>query len=212
MSNVHEQHDMEALKSWWKSNGTPTLIGVGVVVASMLGWQWYQEQVKTTSEAASTRFEVLQSQSAHFSEAVMDAKQLLVDEPSSPYAVAAAFLLAKHAVEKQEWENAQMHLNWVLKHSKQSHWQSLATVRLARIHLEMEQSEQALALLDQNSALMSSAFKSMADYIRGLALLAQQDMDGARAAFALAENNPSAATSIRGLSQIWIDDLEQVTP
>lgn len=212
MSNVHEQHDMEALKSWWKSNGAATLIGVGVVVAGMLGWQLYQDQVKTSSETASARFEVLQSKTGQFSEAVIDAKQLLVDEPKSPYATGAAFLLAKHAIEQQDWENAQMHLNWVLKHSNQSHWQSLAALRLARVYIETEQSEQAINLLNQRTAQMSSAFKGMADYLRGLALLAQDNPTAAQQAFLQAKNNPEAASSINSLAQIWIDDLGQVAP
>jgi predicted negative regulator of RcsB-dependent stress response len=57
---------------------------------------------------------------------------------------------------------------------------------------------------------MSPAFKGMADYVRGMALMQQGDQGAAQAAFKSAQANPELASSLRSLSQLWVDDLVQV--
>lgn len=214
MRDVHEQHELEALKSWWKSNGNAVIIGVSVALAGVIGWQSYQSYQQTNQEAASARYEALHNPAAQkdFAQVSSEAKQLLVDQPNSPYAVGAAFLLAKHAVEQADWEGAQTHLRWVLAHNQEPHWQALATIRLARVLVEAAQYDQAIVLLDQAQPKMTAAFQAMADYVRGMALMQQQHPEAAQKAFASAQQNPAAPSSIRSLSQLWVDDLGQATP
>ena len=214
MSDVHEQNELEALKSWWKANGTAILTGGALAIAALLGWQSYQSYQKANSEAASARYETLRSQAEqnNFASVTTDAKQLLVDHANSPYAVAAAFLLAKHATEKSDWEDAQAHLRWVLTHSEQSHWRSLAVIRLARVLIEANKADESVALLVKESAVMSKSFQGMANYVRGMALLSLNKTIEAEKAFAQAQANDALSTSVRSLSQLWVDDLAQETP
>jgi predicted negative regulator of RcsB-dependent stress response len=214
MSDVHEQNELEALKSWWKANGTAILTGGALAIAALLGWQSYQSYQKANSEAASARYETLRSQAEqnNFASVTTDAKQLLVDHANSPYAVAAAFLLAKHATQKSDWEDAQAHLRWVLTHSEQSHWRSLAVIRLARVLIEANKADESVALLVKESAVMSKSFQGMANYVRGMALLSLNKTIEAEKAFAQAQANDALSTSVRSLSQLWVDDLAQETP
>lgn len=214
MSDVHEQHELEALKSWWKANGMAILTGGALALAAVLGWQSYQSYEKANSDAASARYESLRAQAEqnNFASVTTEAKQLLVDHSQSPYAVAAAFLLAKHAMEKSDWEDAQAHLRWVLTNSEESHWRSLASIRLARVLIEANKAEESVALLAKEAPMMSKAFQGMADYVRGMALLYLNQPIESEKAFAQAKANDALPTSVRSLSQLWVDDLGQVTP
>jgi len=214
MQDVHEQHELEALKSWWKENGMAVVTGVLFALAGVLGWQGYQDYQQANREAASIAYESLRAGAgqADFAKVSRDARQLMLDHESSPYAVGAAFLLAKHAVEKSDWEGAQADLKWVIAHSSESHWRSIAAIRLARVLIETQKTADALAVLNTYAKDMSPAFKGMADYVRGMALMQQGDQAAAQAAFKSAQTNPELATSLRSLSQLWIDDLAQVAP
>ena len=214
MSDVHEQHELEALKSWWKANGMAIVTGGALAIAAVLGWQSYHSYEQANRDAASAHYESLRAQAEqnNFASVTTEAKQLLLDHASSPYAVATAFLLAKHAMDKADWEDAQAHLRWVLTHSEEVHWRSLATVRLARVLIEANKADESVALLNKESAAMSKAFQGMADYVRGMALLSLNKADEAEKAFAQAQANDTLSTSVRSLSQLWVDDLGQVTP
>lgn len=214
MSDVHEQHELEALKSWWKANGMAILTGGALAIAALLGWQSYQSYEKANSEAASAGYESLrvQAEQNNFASVTTEAKQLLVDHADSPYAVATAFLLAKHAMEKSDWEDAQAHLRWVILHSEESHWRSLASIRLARVLIEANKADESIALLVKESPNMSQAFQGMADYVRGMAFLSLNKTTEAEKAFAQAKANEALSSSVRSLSQLWVDDLAQVTP
>lgn len=214
MQDVHEQHELESLKSWWKSNGMAVITGSVIAISAILGWQGYHSYQQANHEAASSRFESLRSAAAqnNFAAVSTDAKQLMVDQPDSPYAVGAAFLLAKHAVEKADWVDAQANLQWILTHSQESHWRAVAALRLARVLVEANKADEAIALLAKETPSMSEAFKGLSDYTRGMALLQQGNQAAAQTAFASAQANPAVSTSIRSLSQLWIDDLGQVAP
>jgi predicted negative regulator of RcsB-dependent stress response len=213
MQDVHEQHELEALKSWWKENGMAVVTGGLLALAGVLGWQGYQDYQRANNEAASIAYESLRAGAAtDFAKVSRDARQLMIDHESSPYAVGAAFLLAKNEVEKADWEGAQADLKWVIAHSSEAHWRSIAAIRLARVLIETQKTADALAVLNSNAKDMSPAFKGMADYVRGMALMQQGEQSAAQAAFKSAQANPELAASLRSLSQLWVDDLAQVSP
>jgi predicted negative regulator of RcsB-dependent stress response len=212
MQDVHEQHELEALKRWWKENGMAVITGGLLALAGVLGWQGYQDYQRANHEAASIVYESLRAGAAgtDFAKVSREARQLMVDHESSPYAVGAALLLAKHEVEKADWEGAQSDLKWVMTHASEAHWRSIAAIRLARVLIEVQKTADALAVLNTASKDMSPAFKGMADYVRGMALMQQGDQGAAQAAFKSAQANPELASSLRSLSQLWVDDLVQV--
>jgi predicted negative regulator of RcsB-dependent stress response len=214
MQNVHEQHELESLKSWWKENGMAVVTGGVLALAGVLGWHGYQDYQRANNEAASIAYESLRAvkSEADFGAVASNARQLMVDHPNSPYAVGAAFLLAKHAVDKSDWEDAQADLKWVTEHSSDTHWRSVAAVRLARVLIETKKETEAMAVLNTAAKDMSPAFKGMADYLRGMALMQQGEQAAAQAAFKSAQANPELASSLRSLSQLWVDDLTQVAP
>lgn len=214
MSNVHEQHELEALKAWWKSNGMAVVTGGLLALSTVFGWQAWQNYQQAQSEAASGLYEALRAQQAQadFGVVSREARRLMVEFDDTPYAVGAAFMLASHAAGKGEWTDAEESLNWVVQHSSQVHWRAVASLRLARVQMEQDKQDQALKTLDAALPSLPAAFVGMAHYLRGMVMLQQGREAEARQAFAQAEKDKEMPGSMRSLAQLWSDDLNQGTP
>lgn len=211
MSDVHEQHELEALKSWWKANGLAVITGSVLAVSSLLAWQGWQDYQQTKAEAASHLYESLRAPDAQadFGNVAREARRLMVEFPDTTYAVGAAFMLAKHHVEKADWAEAEHQLNWVISHASEDHWRAVATIRLARVLIEQDKTTEALATLSKGYDALPASFKGMADYLSGMAQKQKGDESAAQAAFKKAQANPDLPMSVRSLSQLWLDDLTQ---
>jgi len=211
MSDVHEQHELEALKSWWKANGLAVLTGGVLAVSSLFAWQSWQSYQRSNAEAASHLYESLRAPDAQadFGNVAREARRLMVEFPDSTYAVGAAFMLAKHHVAKADWVEAESNLNWVMTHATEDHWRAVATVRLARVLVEQDKTTEALTVLAKGYDTLPASFKGMADYLSGMALKQKGDEPAAQAAFKKAQANPDLPMSVRSLSQLWLDDLTQ---
>ena len=48
-----EEEQVQAIKDWWKNNGSSLLIGIGAALAIVFGWQaWQNHQAQQRAEAA----------------------------------------------------------------------------------------------------------------------------------------------------------------
>ena len=48
-----EEEQIQAIKDWWKKNGSSLLIGIGAALAIVFGWQaWQNSQAQQRTEAA----------------------------------------------------------------------------------------------------------------------------------------------------------------
>ena len=48
-----EEEQVQAIKDWWKKNGSSLLIGIGAALAIVFGWQaWQNHQAQQRTEAA----------------------------------------------------------------------------------------------------------------------------------------------------------------
>lgn len=213
-SNVHEEHELEALKAWWKEYGVSLLAGGAFAVATLFAWQGWQSYQRSTAESASHLYEFLRvaQEQGKFADVSREAHRLMVEFDKTPYAVGSAFMLAKFYADKQEWADAESNLNWVISNSDESHWQAIAVVRLAKVMMAQNKHQEAVTLLDKHYVTLPEAFRGVADYLKGSALQALGLEREAITAFAKANANPQLATSLRSLSQLWMDDLTQETP
>ena len=55
-----EEEQIEAIKRWWKDNGNGILMGIGLAIALVFGWQSWQQNSRSKGEAASTLFNQMQ--------------------------------------------------------------------------------------------------------------------------------------------------------
>ncbi len=206
-----DEETVEAIKDWWKKNGTSLLIGVAAALAIVFGWQaWQQQQVNYRTEAASQFASLInaytdESQENRAETVEFVATKLRDDYSDSAYAVYASLILARQqmmdqgnaeaAISTLEWANSKADLNKPLA--------LIIRSRLARAQFDLEQYEAALSTID--GAANADSFGAIFSELRGDILLAQGDSDGAREAYLKARERSGAERS--GILELKLADL-----
>ncbi len=187
--NVYEteEQQVEAIKNWWKENGTSIVIGAIIGIGGILGWNWWQDRQQEQAGQASLVYEAAVTEMSRDDAAfIAQAEKLMTDHPDSTYATLSALQLAKHGVENGKPEMAEKNLRWVLAQSGQDEYKPLARLRLARLVLANGNPDEAISLLKDPA---DPAYKGGYAMVRGEALLAQDRPGDARAAFEEARAN-----------------------
>ena len=205
-----DEEQVEAIKQWWKNNGSSLLIGIGAALAIVFGWQaWQNQQAQQRTEAAS-QFVTLMNAFGTEDETSADtvafvAKTLRDDHADSAYAVYANLMLARvQLMQNSDAEGAVESLQWAL--NKAAETQPLALVvrsRLAQAQMALDDYDAALATID--GAKDSDAFGAMFAELRGDILLAKGDQEGAREAYLAAREQGEENRS--GVLQLKLADL-----
>lgn len=205
-----DEEQVEAIKQWWKNNGSSLLIGIGAALAIVFGWQaWQNHQAQQRTEAAS-QFVTLMNAFGAEDETSADtvtfvAKTLRDDHADSAYAVYANLMLARvQLMQNSDAEGAVESLQWAL--DKAADTQPLALVvrsRLAQAQMALEDYDAALATLE--GAKDSDAFAAIFNELRGDILLAKGDQEGAREAYLAAREQDEENRS--GVLQLKLADL-----
>ncbi|MCL1478677.1 tetratricopeptide repeat protein [Marinobacter sp. M3C] len=205
-----DEEQVEAIKQWWKNNGSSLLIGIGAALAIVFGWQaWQNQQAQQRTEAAS-QFVTLMNAFGTEDETSADtvafvAKTLRDEHADSAYAVYANLMLARvQLMQNSDAEGAVESLQWAL--NKAAETQPLALVvrsRLAQAQMALDDYDAALATID--GAKDSDAFGAMFAELRGDILLAKGDQEGAREAYLAAREQGEENRS--GVLQLKLADL-----
>lgn len=205
-----EQEQLEAIKAWWKKYGNHVLSVVLVFAVAFAGYRYWQMQTYNKAAAASSVFEMLEAsvEQGRFGEVSREARQLMLDQPASPYAASAALMLAQYHWEKSELDEAVEALNWVLENNKSPEMQFTAGLRLARLHLENADFAKAQAQLDALPNQIGEQ-KAAIDFTTGIMRLQQEDLAGARAAFQAVFDNLAANQDLRNIARLQLDDLAE---
>jgi predicted negative regulator of RcsB-dependent stress response len=167
-----EEEQVEAIRRWWKENGTSVIAGalIGILaLAGWRGWVWYRD---SQALGASGVYEQLTQQVEAGKHALVmaHAETLRDTYAGTTYAVLGALAAAGTAVDDGDLETAATWLSWAKDNADSGHLAALARVRLARIAAERGQPERALTLLDADHP---GAFAGLVGEIRG-DVLAQQ--------------------------------------
>ncbi|KKM16533.1 hypothetical protein LCGC14_1684920, partial [marine sediment metagenome] len=117
-----EEEQVEAIKNWWKRNGSALLIGIGAALAIVFGWQaWENHQEQQRAEAASQFATLLnaftnQADETSGETVAFVAKTLREDYTDSAYAIYGNLILARQQlVEENDAEAAIDSLQWALE-------------------------------------------------------------------------------------------------
>lgn len=205
-----EEEQVQAIKDWWKKNGSSLLIGVGAALAIVFGWQaWQNHEAQQRTEAANQFASLLNAFGDQTDETSGDtvafvAKTLREDYTDSAYAVYGNLILARQQLMDGEPEAAIESLNWALE--KTGDQQALTLVvrsRLARAQFDAGQYDEALATID--GAAEADSFDAIFSELRGDILLAQGDRDGARDAYLAAREQSQQGRS--GILELKLSDL-----
>jgi predicted negative regulator of RcsB-dependent stress response len=169
----------EQLRRWWSENWLWIVGGIALGLALLWGWQYWQgSKAKSAQREAAAYSAVLDSLGQNkFDDAVLKAKALRAESPTSPYADQSDLALARAAIENRKLDEAAQRLKAVADGSKDQELRSIALTRLARVQIEQGKFDDSIALLDTAKA---GSFIALFHDIRGDAFAAKGDAAAAR--------------------------------
>jgi len=180
-SYLSEEEQVEALKKWWKQNGTSVIAGVVLGFGIIFGWQGWNVYQTSQGEGASILYTSMENQLAQgdTNAGVETAKRLIGEFGSSAYATYAALQLAQVSYVQGEKEAARSHLQWAMDNAPDKTLAELARLRLAYLLMDMQQWQAAEALVSAAGEMMAGEFA----LLRGDLANQRGDTAAARAAY-----------------------------
>lgn len=182
---LSDREQEEALRQWWSENWRWILAGIALGAAILAGY-WYWQGYKTQrAEGAAKVFHDFQSALTgnKADEADKLLKQLVDSHGSSPYTEQARLATAKARVTAGKFDEAKTLLDAVASNAKDSELAELARLRAARLSIQLGKPDDALASIKSDSG---GVFAALAHEVRGDALFAKGDVNGARGEYSAA--------------------------
>ncbi|MET0009686.1 MAG: tetratricopeptide repeat protein [Candidatus Thiodiazotropha sp. 6PLUC4] len=202
-----EEEQVEAIKRWWKENGTSVIAGLVIGLGGVFGWQTWGNYQDRVGGEASVAFSQLVSavQRGDNESAAKQAELLKQNFDGSSYALFAGLSEARLLMEAGDSAAAKSKLELVIKESKVSALTQMAQLNLARILLD----EGDLDAAEQQTAIETGGFAGEFAVLRGDIAHAKGDLVAAAAAYTEAMTKD---ISDRALLQMKLDDLAVATP
>lgn len=199
-----EEQQLEALKSWWKENGTSTLVGLAIGIAVILGWNYRQDYKKDQANQASALYDQLLKATEIDQKESADklAKRLLEQFPGSNYAAFAGLFQAKLKVQAGDIAGAKEILKKIADGSDKelSH---IARIRLVKLMLASGEYEQGLKVINDIDQADIEKFSDNYDELIGDLYVGLDRLDEARTSYQKALKNGFQSP----LLKLKIDDL-----
>jgi len=199
-----EEEQLEALKRWWKNNGTASIVGFVLGIAIILGNNYWQAYQKEQLELASDLYvELSKAVAANNKDNVEKlASRLQTEFASTHYSAYGELMLAKFKVSQGDKTAAKT----ILEHAASlpdKEISNIATLRLVRLMMADKEFEQGLKRVNNVDPANSSHFANEYDELVGDLYNALNRPDQARTSYlkALQNNHQSP------LLQTKIDDL-----
>ncbi|MFY8273519.1 YfgM family protein [Pseudoalteromonas sp. SSDWG2] len=202
-----EEQQEEAIKGFLKEHGVSIFLGIAIGLGGLYGWKTYNQSQLESAEMASDAFnKVVQSTAEEGSDVLAQSEAFISAHEDSSYAVLAAFVAAKEAVDNNQLDVAAQKLQWAQENAATAELKAIATTRLARVQLAQQNFEAAMATL--NAELPASYEANVAE-LKGDIYLAQGDKDNARTHY----QNAADKGGLEGnpLLQVKLDDLAAPT-
>jgi predicted negative regulator of RcsB-dependent stress response len=198
-----EEQQAEAIKRFFRENGVSLALGIVIGLGGLYGWKHYNQSKITSAEAASNAFNEL----VESGEVLSKSESFIAENGDSNYAALAAFVAAKEAVEKGEFEAAVAKLTWLQDNLENPELKATAILRLARVQAQLTQYDAALKTLSQTTP---EAFKAQVAEVKGDVYLAKGDKENARTQYETALTESKEGNN--GLLQIKLDNLATAQP
>jgi len=200
-----EEEQVEAIKDWWKENGTSIVVGVTLGIAAIFGVRYWFDYQKAQSQQASALYaEVLASLASDKQKSESLASDMAANYSSTPYASLTALSLAKIKAEDKDYQGAQTYLQWVLDNGTDEGFQHVARIRLARLLIEDNKLDKAESLI---KAISAAGFNSEYAELRGDIFLSRKELTQAAENYRLALVGLQPSSQRNQLLQMKIDDL-----
>jgi predicted negative regulator of RcsB-dependent stress response len=199
-----EEEQLEALKGWWKENGTSTVVGVGLGIAIILGWNYWQDHKKSQASQASAIYDQLLKAAETDQKDSVDklAKRLEEQFAGSNYAAFGGLFQAKFKVQQGDLAGAKDILKKIAA-GKDKELSHIAKIRLVKLMLATGEYEQGLKVINDIDQAEAAKFSDNYDELVGDLYVALDRLDEARTAYEKALKNGYQSP----LLQLKIDDL-----
>lgn len=181
-NNTSEREQLEQIRRWWDANGKSLVLGVGIGLAALFGYRYWDGAQDAKALNASTNYQkFLEAASAGPGEDTERAGVAILEAyPDSSYAQLAGLMLARLAVDAKKLDKAREHLQWVIDHGKQGELAVMARGRLAQLQLAEGEHDAAAKTL---AAVPEKADKVLFAELRADVSAAQGDIEAARSLY-----------------------------
>jgi predicted negative regulator of RcsB-dependent stress response len=198
-----EEQQVEAIKGYWQENGNMIIAGIVLGFVGFIGFNYYKDNKLADEMAISNSYQALIENSATDKEAFSEnAAKFITENSTTSYASLTALALAKEAARTQNWAEAQTQLMSAIASAPTDGIKGIASLRLARVQIQLAQYEQAFATLAKP---LPESFTAAVEEIKGDTYLLQGKKELARNSYqvAIAADGLASSPSL----QMKLDDL-----
>jgi predicted negative regulator of RcsB-dependent stress response len=201
-----EEEQVEALKRWWKENGTSVIAGLVIGLGGVFGWQaWGNYKDRIGAEAAMAFNQLVGAVERGDQASAAKQAELMRSNYDNSYGVFAAMAEARVKLDEGDTTSAISHLEWASQNADNPALKQLVQLNLARILLNEGELEAAEKLVTSEQGGFAGEFA----VIRGDIAFARGDKAAAAAAYTQAM---TLEVSNRNLLQMKLDDLAATNP
>jgi predicted negative regulator of RcsB-dependent stress response len=201
-----EEQQVEAIKRFWNDYGKAILAGVTIGLAGLYGWRYFQAEQREQAEQVSAQYsQLLEQQQTEGSDWLASAQGFIDAQSDTSYAVFAALLAAREAIDSQQLAVAAEHLSWVMNNAKDTPVQAIAQLRLARVQREQGNYADALTTLQRP---VPASFAGQQAELKGDVLQLTGELAQAKAAY---QQALASSEQAQPLLQVKLDELAHIT-
>lgn len=199
-----DDEKVEAIKKWWKDNGTSVVAGVVIGLALVFGWRGWVQYRDGVGAQASADFEQLLTSAAQGETGAATKRADLLNQEfsSTPYAALGSLVSAKVRYESGDAAGATAALEQAIAKAPDPALTRLAGLRLARIQVAEGQLDAAAATVKTHDD--GHSFGGDFAAVRGDIAAARGDVAGARVEY---EKAIAAGTGLSQLIRLKLDNL-----
>lgn len=194
-----EEEQVEQIKKWWNSNGKQIIAGAVIGLAGIWGWNTYSDYQDKQSLNARSLYLSYASDPNNLG--AYD--KLTTDFSSNSYSDQAILLMAKYLFDAGSYSQA-LGVIKPLINNPSSIISTTAALRVASIHLQLGQHDEALSILGGQS---EDGFSGLNYNLLGDIYLDLGNRLEAQKYYGLAIDNVSENSNLSQLIQIKLDDL-----
>ncbi len=208
---LSEKEQIDQIRTWWSEYGGYVIGGLGLGIASLVGWNYYQDSTLDAQLEGSALYETLTGHVADGSleEAEAVANQLAIDYSGTTYAAQSKLAMARLYMDRNRDDEAAAALQDLLDSDADDAVKHVARARLARVRLYQGDAQAVVDLLEGQE---SKAFGPTYMELLGDAYHALGRIGDAQSAYQAALLDPMAQGTIdRQLVQWKALDLPEVT-
>ena len=213
--HLSDEEQLEALKRWWRKNGTALLLAIVLGGGGWFGWNYWQESSQQEAENSSLVYmamlDALNKWEQERSEdnaaaAAAHAETLKELGEDNLYGIYGAMVVARLAMADGETDTAAAELEWARERvADEPALEALVDLRLAATEFGRGNNDRALALLDRG---YPEAYASLYEELKGDIFAARGDNEKASAAYRVAlDNLAESDTRSRAMLELKINEL-----